>query len=321
MTHRDVLVMGETLIDFLPDSSGSLSTVESFERRAGGAPANVAVALSRLGVDPWFWTRVGEDPFGQFLADVLDAEGVTDRFVERDPAAKTSLAFVSHDEAADRAFTFYRHETADTRFEPGAVPDDVLDAVSWVHVGGLTLADEPARMATLDLVERARDRDCLVSFDPNARPELWSSREAFADAVAELLPLADVVKATPEDLREAGLTGTPSALAEAVCERGPHTALLTLGRDGALARATADAPWAAGTVTHPGYAATAVDTTGAGDAFTAGVVAALAAGETSLDSALGFANAVAALTTTAPGAMTALPDRTAVREFRARQTE
>jgi len=120
--HHDVLVAGETLIDFIPEGPGALDEIEGFARRAGGAPANVAVALSRLDEVPLFWTRVGADPFGDFLADTLAEYGVPDRFVERDPDAETTLAFVTHDEDADRSFSFYRDGTADTRMRSGTVP-------------------------------------------------------------------------------------------------------------------------------------------------------------------------------------------------------
>jgi fructokinase len=314
-----VVVAGETLIDFLPDREGSLSDVESFSRRPGGAPANVAVALSHLGETPRFWTRVGDDPFGDFLAGTLREAGLSTEYVERDPAAKTSLAFVAHGEGAERGFSFYRDGTADTRMEPGGLPDSALEGVSWVHVGGVALADEPSRGATFDLMRRARAAGATVSFDPNARPELWGAFD-YARSAREAFGLADVVKATPEDLAAFDADGEAADLARSVLDDGPHTALLTLGGDGSLAATTDDSPWTDGAtvVSHGGYEVTPVDTTGAGDAFTAGVVAALVADEP-LSEALAFGNAVAAVTTTAAGAMTALPDREAVREFRNRR--
>jgi len=313
----DVLVAGEALVDFLPETAGPLADVERFARRAGGAPANVAVGLARLDATPWFWTRVGADPFGDHLAETLAGYGVPDRFVERDPEAKTALAFVSHGEDADRAFTFYRDVTADTRMEPGTVPDAVLDSVAWAYVGGVMLAADPGRTATFDLAERAAARGCTVVFDPNARPELWDDGGAFADSAAAMLDHADVVKATPDDLREAGFDADdPGALARAVCERGPHTALVTLGGAGAVAHATDAAPWGPDTAAHDGYDVDPVDTTGAGDAFTAGALAAFADGEGSLSAVLSLANAVAAVTTTEAGAMAALPTREAIERFR-----
>ncbi len=313
MSH-DILVAGETLVDFIPDRPGPLGSVESFSRRAGGAPANVAVGLARLDRAPWFWTRIGTDPFGDFLADTLASYGVPDRLVERDDGAKTALAFVTHDESADRQFSFYRDDTADTRLRPDGVPEDVLDDVEWVYAGGVMLASEPARSATLELVERA---DCPVVFDPNARPELWRDFD-FAATVEDVLGTVEVVKATDEDLHAAGIEGDgPETLARAVLDRGPHTVFLTSGETGAYAVSTDAAPWGASEVRHGGYEVEAVDTTGAGDAFTAGALAALADGEP-LEAVLAFANAVAAATVTAPGAMTALPDRATVATVRGR---
>jgi fructokinase len=311
-----LLVAGETLIDMLPDREGPLSTVESFSRRAGGAPANVAVALSHLDATPAFWTRVGDDPFGDFLVETLSDAGLETTHVERDPEAKTSLAFVAHGEAAERSFSFYRDGTADTRMRPDGIPDAAVSDAEWVHVGGVTLTDDPSRQATFELMRRARERGATVSFDPNARPELWDGYD-YAASVREAFELTDVVKATPEDLAALDVTGDADELAHWVLDRGPHTALVTLGGEGALAATAADSPWGEGprVVSHGGYEVSPVDTTGAGDAFTAGCIAALSAGET-LAEALAFANAVAAVTTTAAGAMTALPDREAVGRFR-----
>jgi fructokinase len=315
---RRVLVAGETLVDFLPATPGPLAIVESFTRRPGGAPANVAVGLARLGETPWFWTRVGEDPFGQLLVETLEREGLPDRFVEYDSDAHTSLAFVAHDTDADRGFTFYRDGTADTRMEVGSVPDGALESVEWVVAGGVTLADGPSREATLDLLERAAAADATVAFDPNARPELWV-HDDFEETVGRALEHVDVLRATAEELRALGFEGTDGeALSRAVLDSGggPHTVLTTLGDAGARAVASGDAPWGPVTATHPGYPVEPVDTTGAGDAFLAGAVASLVGGETDLSRVLSFANAVAAVTTTGAGAMTTLPTREAVSEFR-----
>ncbi|WP_121743083.1 carbohydrate kinase family protein [Natronorubrum halophilum] len=322
---RNVLVAGETLIDFLPDRAGALEDVPGFSRRPGGAPANVAVALARLERTPLFWTRVGADPFGRFLETTLDDAWLPDRFIERDAEAKTTLAFVTHDESGDREFTFYRDDTADTRLEPGRIDDATLEALEWVHVGGVTLADGSSRDATLDLLERAADAGCTTSFDPNYRPELWADEAMFARVGREALGHVDVCKATVEELEAIGFGGAtaestskPESIARAVLERGngPHTVFVTRGSDGAIAVAAADAPWSAkpavASVSHAGFDVDVVDTTGAGDAFVAGSIAALRDGS-SLEDVLEFANAVAATATTENGAMAALPARGSVK--------
>ncbi|MCU4971225.1 carbohydrate kinase [Halobacteria archaeon AArc-m2/3/4] len=325
-TDADVLVAGETLIDFLPERPGPLSSVEGFDRRPGGAPANVAVALARLERTPLFWTRVGDDPFGGFLHETLTDYGLSERYVETDSEAKTTLAFVTHDETGDRTFTFYRENTADTRMQPETVDDETLSSLEWVHTGGVALSSGSSRAATIDLCERAATQGCTVSFDPNARPELWPDEETFARVVGEALEYVDVLKATVEELRMLGFGGeTPAAVAREVLAGNPHTVFVTRGSEGAVAVASVDAPWGPspeggdGTETgprqadHSGFDVEVVDTTGAGDAFVAGTVAALTDGH-GLEETLTFASAVAARATTAAGAMTALPDREGVEE-------
>jgi fructokinase len=314
MAAPDILIAGETLIDFLPDQSGTLSTVETFSRRAGGAPANVAIALTRLEEAPWFLTNVSTDAFGDFLVTTLDEHGVPDRFVTRDSDHRTTLAFVAHDEDADRSFSFYRTETADQYIDPGVVDDDALDTVSWVAIGGVALASEPARSSMFELAERANEHDCGVVFDPNSRPELWADGATFERVHTRMLELTDVCKTSAEDLAGTRFADAPN-LARSLLDAGPHTVFLTYGPDGARVVAGDDAPWGPADETHPGYSVEPIDTTGAGDGFLAGVLRALANGA-SLDETLAFANAVAALTTTETGATAALPDREAVAEFR-----
>ncbi len=310
MSH-DILIAGETLIDFLPEEPGPIAAVDGFDRRPGGAPANVAVALSRLDHTPLFWTRVGDDPFGRYLQETLPSHGLPDRYLELDSAAKTSLAFVTHDETGDREFSFYRDGTADTRLEPGRIDDDVLADCEWVHAGGVTLSSGRSREATLDLFERASDRGCTISFDPNERPELWADKETYRTVVGEALANVDVLKATTGELERLGFEGgSPEAIARDAMTAGPDVVFLTRGAAGAIAVAADDTEWA-GTASHPGYDPAVVDTTGAGDAFVAGAIAGLRE-ERELAETLSFANAVGAAATTAAGAMAALPDRDAV---------
>jgi fructokinase len=252
---------------------------------------------------------VGADGLGDFLADTLTDEGIAGDLLVRDDDAPTGLAVVSADADGDRGFVLYLDGTASTRLQPGRVADDRLAATDWLHLGGVELAHEPARSAVLDLLARAPP-DTTVSLDPNARPQLWTEFD-YADTLARVLPDVDVLVASVEDLRPAGYDGDPAAVAARLVDDGPHTALLTRGADGAVGHATQAAPWGAAETAHAGFSVDVVDTTGAGDAFTAGVVHALGDGR-SLAAAVRFADAVAARSTTARGAMAALPDRAAV---------
>lgn len=310
----DVLVAGECLVDFIPTEVGPLADVERFDRRAGGAPANVAVGLARLDEAPWLCSTLSTDPFGEFLAETLAAEGLSDRFLTR-VDRPTALAFVSHDPDADRSFTFYRENTADTHLDTGVVDSETLSGVGTVVVGGVSLSVEPSRSATFELVERAQAAGCRVVFDPNTRPELWTDGEELTAVLERILGLTDVLKATREDFAPTGF-GTGDGLPRRLLDAGPDVLLLTEGGVGARIVASPDSEWGPGEWSHPGYEVeSVVDTTGAGDAFLAGAVTALSAG-TAPGETLALANAVAAVTTTTAGAMAALPDRETVDQFR-----
>lgn len=313
MTEPSILVAGETLVDFIPDSTGPLAGVETFRRRAGGAPANVAVGLARLSECPWLCTTLSTDPFGEFLAERLTNEGIPEQYITYADNS-TALAFVSHSETADREFSFHREQTADTVLQTDVVDPTTLRAVDWLVVGGVTLSAEPSRSATFELVKRAREANCGIVFDPNTRPELWDERDDFLVTLRRMLRRTDVLKATREDF-EATSISTDDGFANRLLELGPDTVLITEGTEGSRALGGADSVWGSGEWHHPGYSVDGVvDTTGAGDAFLAGVLAGLA-DETGPTESLAFANAVAALATTEQGAMAALPDETTVSAF------
>lgn len=317
MTEPEVLVVGDALVDFVPDRAGAPTGETSFSPNFGGAGANVATALARLGAPPLFWTNLARDDFGDFLAERIDESDVRADYVHRDADAKTTLAFVTHDESGEPSFDFFRERAADARLRPGAVPDEALDDCSWVHVTSTILSREPSRSAVLDLLKRARRRGCTVSLDPNARPELWTSDETFEVVLGGTLEFVDVVKAGPDDLAAAGfdVDREPEALARAVADRGPHTVFLTLGADGALCYGAADSPFDGATF-HPGYVVNPVDATGAGDAFLAAIVRSMTNEVRDPTEVLAAANAVGAVVTTRQGALTALSDLDAVRELR-----
>jgi len=315
MHDQDVLVAGETLIDLFPTSPGRLADIDQFERAAGGAPANVAVAMTRLADPPLLWTRLGDDPFGEHLADVLAEEGIPQEYVVADDERKTAHTLVAEDPDADQSFTFFKEETATFAMDPTTVEDATLDALDWVHVGGVMLCDEPARTAMLDLVERATHHGCTVSFDPNTRPDLWPHQGVLEEITERMLGQVDVVKTDRDDLSFLlEDPGNRDGVVEAIAAYGPHTVLLTRGGEGAYARSTSAAPWGEATVERDAFDVDVVETTGAGDAFTAGLIVGLRKTR-SLGDAVTFASAVGALATTATGAMAALPSRSAVDEL------
>lgn len=302
-----ILVAGEALIDLFPTEPGPLADAETLRRAAGGAPANVAVGLARLESPPLLWTRVGADPFGTHLEDVLTDEGIPPEFVVVDDTRKTAHTLVGEDEEGDQAFTFFKEGSATFAMDAGTVPDGRLDAVEWVHVGGVLLSEPQGREAMFDLLERAQAADCTVSFDPNTRLDLWPDRSTLESTVDRALGHADVVKTDREDLDFVAGEQSTDAFVEDLFSRGPHTVCLTRGGDGVYARSDERAPWGEAETEQASLDVDVVETTGAGDAFTAGLIHALQVDGESLPRAVRYANAVGALTTTGTGAMGPLP--------------
>jgi sugar/nucleoside kinase (ribokinase family) len=301
----------------MADVSGvSLEECPGFRKSPGGAPANVAVGLARLGVDSAFLGKVGDDPFGRFLERAFAAAGVNTRFMRFDRDARTGLAFVSIQADGERDFVFFRNPSADMLLRADEIPDAALEGCRIYHFGSITLTQEPSRGATLQTLRRARERGAIISFDPNLRPPLWPDLDSARREILAALPLADAVKVSEEEGEFLFGPGSPREHAARLLGAGVKLAAVTRGAGGcylATPEAAADVP---------GFSVAAVDTTGAGDGFVAGLLAGLletglegAAGEDALFRLGRFGNAAGAITCLRKGAIPALPDREAVERF------
>ncbi|MBN1965848.1 MAG: hypothetical protein JW910_14445 [Anaerolineae bacterium] len=304
-----IVSFGELLIDFVALETGvSVGEASGFEKKPGGAPANVAVAVARLGVPSAFLGQVGDDPFGHYLAGVLRTEGVNVDGLRFSDEARTMLAFVSLRGDGERSFSFYRHPSADVLMKPEDLALDVIDAAKVFHFGSVSMIGEPSGTTTLTAARYAKEHGLLVSYDPNLRLSLWPSEEAAREGMLRGLDYAQVVKVSAEELDF--LTG--GAGIDPLWRDGMQLIVVTQGAEGATAHTRA------GSVYVPGFSVGAVDTTGAGDGFVAGMLIQLyeAGGlPEDLAGALRFANAVGALTTTQRGAIPAMPDRETVLNF------
>lgn len=312
----EALCLGEALIDFVADVTGvTLAECPGFRKAPGGAPANVAVGLARLGVSAAFLGKVGDDAFGHFLADTFADAGVDTRFMRFDAAARTGLAFVSLRADGERDFAFFRNPSADMLYRPDEIPEAAFDGCRIYHYGSITLIQDPSRAATLDALRRAKARGAVISYDPNLRPPLWPDLDVARERILEGMPHADFVKVSEEEAEFLFGPSDLSAHAAALMDRGPRLVAITLGANGAyLANRTA-------AVRLPGFAVQAVDTTGAGDGFVAGVLSELPSedpGDISADDleCIGrLACAVGALACTRKGAIPSLPLRSEALAF------
>jgi fructokinase len=300
-----VICLGELLIDFVALQTGvSVGEADSFKKAPGGAPANVAAAVAKLGMDAGFLGQVGDDPFGYFLAEVLREVGVDVSGLRFTPKARTALAFVSLRDDGERSFAFYRHPSADMLLTTGELDLSLIDRYKFFHFGSITLIDDPVRGATLEAIEYARDRGLRISYDPNLRLALWNSADDARAGMWLGFRYANFVKISEEEV--SFMTGKPAD--EGVADLwtdATELIMVTRGANGATAFTRE------GETHVPGHSVQAVDTTGAGDAFVAGMLyGILKHGEaypTTLPEIINFANAVGALTTTERGAIPALP--------------
>jgi fructokinase len=301
-----IVALGEVVSDIYRGES--LSDVElGFVARPGGAPANVAVAASRLGSAAAFVGSVGEDLFGDFILGALESEGVETGGVSRQSApTRTSLAFVEIGPDGDRSFTFYRTSpAADELLSAGDVTEDLISGASFVNFGSIPLIREPARSATHRLAELAREHDVPVAFDVNFREHLWDGREAAREAVDPLLDLSTIVKLGDDELEPLLGTDDLDEAAQGLLDRGVPLVLVSKGPDGAF-YATREFRGEVPTFDI----GEAVDATGAGDAFLATALVHLSDGpltEGRVREATLRGCAAGALACTAYGAMSALP--------------
>ena len=312
-----VLSFGELLIDFVALEMGlSVGDASGFIKAPGGAPANVAAAVARLGYQSAFMGQVGADPFGRYLAAVLAAAGVDTGGLTFSEAARTALAFVSNKSDGDRSFMFYRHPSADMLMRPEDVNTAVIDAHAAFHYGSITLIHEPAKSALLMALDHAVAGGKFISYDPNLRLPLWESAAGAKAGMTAGLDYANLLKLSAEELAfltdGAGVAPLWRERMELICVTyGAGGAVIHL-RDGSA-------------IKHAGYPVKARDTTGAGDAFVAAMLTGLLARRADyaahLPGILDFANAVGALTCLKEGAIPSLPTMDEARAFMAGRGE
>ena len=259
---KKVVAIGELLIDFVPQQKDcALDEVTHFERVAGGAPANVAAAVARLGGDAAMISQVGEDAFGTHILKVLRSNGVDTSYVFRTGRANTGLAFVSLDATGNREFSFFRNPSADLFLSQDQITAEIFDDCAVLHFCSVDLVDWPVRAAHRKAIGLAGRAGAIVSFDPNVRLPLWNSPAECQAAIREFLPYADVVKLSDDEVEFVTGCRDEREAAEKLFGMGCRLLLVTRGTDGSAAY-TPHAHAFAETLRVP-----VTDTTGAGDSF------------------------------------------------------
>ncbi|KAF5732317.1 fructokinase-7 isoform X1 [Tripterygium wilfordii] len=311
-----VICFGEMLIDFVPTVNGvSLAEAPAFTKAPGGAPANVAVGISRLGGSSAFIGKVGDDEFGYMLSDILKQNSVNNSGVRYEPTARTALSFVTLRADGEREFLFFRHPSADMLLHEAELDINLLKQARIFHYGSISLIAEPCRSAQHAAISIAKKSGSILSYDPNLRLALWPSPEAARENIMSIWDQADIIKINEDEI--SFLTGgddpnDDNVVLEKLFHPNLKLLIVTEGSEGCRYYTQEFK----GRV--PGIKVKAIDTTGAGDAFVSGILNNLASDvnlfrdEKRLREALLFANACGAITTTERGAIPALPTRQAV---------
>ncbi len=279
--------------------------ITTYERKAGGAPFNVACALKKFGADVKFVGSIGDDLIGKFLIKYAADFGMDTEYIHRCEDRNTTLAFVELNEEGERSFCFYRKNTAD--YYMPAVSDELIKSADIVSVGSLMLADETCVEYALDIIRRAHSFGKTVAFDVNYRTDIFRDKESAVRTYKKILAAADIVKFSEDEVE--------TFTEEYVDSLSDKLVLITLGKDGSEWRYEGKR----GRV--PTITVKPVDTTGAGDAFFAGALSILNNNvgkpltEEILNESLRFGNIAGALNTTGRGAIDHLPDLDTIKTY------
>lgn len=304
----DIVALGELLIDFTA-SGKSANGMRLFEQNPGGAVCNVLSAMAKQGDKTAFIGKIGRDMHGAFLKQSIESVGIDTRGLIEADDVFTTLAFVDLSDSGERSFSFARKPGADTCLTADDLDESLLKNTRILHVGSLSLTNEPARGATLRAVEIAKAAGAIISYDPNYRAPLWESVEAAKTQMRSLLPYVDVMKLSDEETALLTDREDPADALRFLNDAGVSCAAVTMGPKGALAMLRGETA-----MTGP-HECVRVDTTGAGDAFWGGFLHSLLRSEKriealSLDEVTEFArlaNVVAAICCERRGALLSMP--------------
>ncbi|WP_395940556.1 aminoimidazole riboside kinase [Bacillus sp. HMF5848] len=302
---KGIICLGEALIDFVPLDMDNIS----YQKSPGGAPANVAVGAAKLGANSAFVGTVGADVMGEFLYDTLAQYNVNVEKMNKVTTHQTNLVFVKNDTNGERSFSFYIPNSADQQLSENDINEDFFKKYKIVHYGSISLIHEPIHNAHLKAIQVAKQHGLICSYDPNLRMSLWKDEGHAKETILSIMPEADVLKVSEEELAFlTGETDIPRGI-EALSQYNISVILVTLGSEGSYVSTK-------GEIRHvPARKVKAVDTTGAGDAFMSGILYNIneynkPIEQITIDELVEFAKFASvsgALAASTKGAMTALP--------------
>lgn len=306
----DVVCLGELLIDFTTANTGEcIAESDSFIKHAGGSPANTCVGVCALGGTSAFLGKVGDDPFGRYLYNVLKDKGVDVTGLRLTKEAKTRLAFVDNLPDNKREFIFYGTPSADELYNEDDLEMSIVNRAKIFHFGSISLVNDCLFAAAQIAIGKARSKGALISYDPNVRLNMWPSETAARERIATCLRLADIVKVSDEEMEIVTGTNEIEEALDIMILMGAKIAIITKGDSGI------EYKWGAYRGYVPSYKVDMVDATGAGDSFAAGLLFQIAKqnkpiskyDDSLVRGVIDFAAKVAAIVVTKHGAIPAMP--------------
>ncbi|PAV28328.1 2-dehydro-3-deoxygluconokinase [Virgibacillus profundi] len=291
----DVVTIGESMVLFTPDSVGSFIYTEKFNKTIGGAESNVAIALSRLGHEVGWVSRLGTDDFGLYVRNFIRGEGVDTSNVLFDNTLQTAVFFKERKDGEEPKVYYYRENSAISHMKPDDLNEDYIANAKYLHLTGITPAlSESCKKMIYQSIHIAKKHNVKIIFDPNIRLKLWSKEEA-REVINDIASLCDVVLPGIEEGKILTEEDEPDKIAKKLLQGQTCTVVIKLGKKGAYFATKSEDGYVDGQVVD-----NIVDPIGAGDGFAAGFISAMIR-EWPLRKSIDLANRVAAFALTVPG--------------------
>jgi len=305
----DVVTLGETMVMMNPVEAGNLKYIYDYKKQLGGAESNFAIGLARLGHQVGWFSKLGDDPHGEYVKSFIRGEGVDTSQVKFTSQAPTGLFFKERKELGESNVYYYRHGSAASKMKPEDLSEDYIAQAKYLHLTGITPAlSGSCHNTILKAIQIAKDNNVKVSLDPNLRLKLWS-KEIMREVMLDLFKQADIVLPGIEEGEILLETDDPTEIAEEILDLGAKIVVVKLGAEGALVANRDSKRKVAG---YP--VERVVDPIGAGDGFAAGFISGQLRGKNLVESTR-LANAVGAFATTVIGDVEGLPTREEVEVF------
>lgn len=307
----DVITIGEPMVVFIADEVGELKEVTKFSKGLAGAELNFSIGLSRLGHTVSYVTQLGKDPFGEYIYDCIKNEGnINMDYIKMTSKYTTGFYMKSKVRNGDPSIFYYRKNSAAANTNMELVKSIDLNVHKHLHVTGITPSlSTTMRENVMLLIRNAKEKGLSISFDPNLRPQLWTSKEDMVETINFIASFADYI--TPNIEEGEILTGKtdPEEIADFYLQKGVKNVIVKLGPRGSYVKNNSINTIVKGFVVDK-----VVDTVGAGDAFAAGVISGVLEGKSIVDSAT-IGNAMGAIAVMNKGDNEGLPTLSELKKF------